>query len=630
MRVHPPARVRKPSMHAVKPGPNAWPIRALQIDLARTIETVDAVRRYADLAAEHGFNTLVLYLEGRVRTASFPFRPAEQSYTLEDMAKVVAHANAAGLDVVPVVSTLGHCEQFVRCPELAHLAEVRDGRARSGRPNASVICPSLNEPRRFFETYFAELAQVFTGPHFHAGLDEDWDFGFCNLCRDRWAKEGIAAVFTKHVRWTDQLLRKLGKRMWMWDDMYEFFPGELDRTPRDIVMCHWCYDDSIEPEGAQAHFSNRWRQDWLALYEQMGIDALVCPAIGAPRNIETITRYARRHDVWGGLLTQWGGSPSAHAGNSTIVAFTGRLWARQSADIGQTWTDAIQAVVPGASPALREAVEVLVKTEGYGPQGAFQSYLAGPLYPEEITRRDSLRLAATLLQRECETNPPKGGMDVLDRMGQAADREFLHWDLRELMPRLFDPRRPADDDAFLKRRVRALRKELADGFPKVDQALAPAWKRLGSRPSAADWWLVLRLFLQDAHGAPRLKVALTFGDHVMELADRLFKPPYTIEATGRHYTVQIPFTSRRAPDGVRVEGSGYGGQGVAFVEAQNPRLTLFPAALRAVSGPVSRPEAVLRDDSAWAYLGCPDIDAAFHSPALAEQRGVLDIALARR
>ena len=112
--------------------------------------------------------------------------------------------------------------------------------------------------------------------------------------------------------------------------------------------------------------------------------------------------------------------------------------------------------------------------------------------------------------------------------------------------------------------------------------------------------------------------------------ERSYKPPTGIEATGRPYTVQLPFTSRRVPDGVRLEGWGHGGLGVAFVEARNRSLVLLPGAVRAVRGPVSNPTAVLRDDSAWSFLGSADILAAMHTPALAAERGLLDISLRTR
>jgi len=134
-----------------------WPLRAIQLDVARHLESVTYIRRFTDDAARLGFNTLVLYLEGRVRTPTFPFRPKDASYSLEDMAAVVGHARKAGLEVVPVVSTLGHAEQFLTCRELTHLAEERDGRGRFRNPTPFVFCLSKEETYAFFVAYFCEL-----------------------------------------------------------------------------------------------------------------------------------------------------------------------------------------------------------------------------------------------------------------------------------------------------------------------------------------------------------------------------------------------------------------------------------------------------------------------------------------
>ena len=82
----------------ISAGNPAWAIRAVQLDLARHMENVEYIRRYTDLAAEAGFNALVFYLEARVRTRSFPFRPRQETYSLDEMAGVVEHARGAGMD----------------------------------------------------------------------------------------------------------------------------------------------------------------------------------------------------------------------------------------------------------------------------------------------------------------------------------------------------------------------------------------------------------------------------------------------------------------------------------------------------------------------------------------------------
>jgi hypothetical protein len=635
----------------VRPAGLPWGIRAVQLDLARHMETVGYVRRYTDLAAGQGFNTLVLYLEARVRTKSFPFRSRQETYSLEEMAEIVAHARHAGMDVVPVVSTLGHCEQFLACRELAPLAEQRSGRGRFGAAGPSIFCPSLEETYDFFAGYFAELAQVFPAPHWHAGLDEDWDMGYCDLCRVRWKKESLGGIFIDHLWRVHGILRGLGKRMWMWDDMFELFPEELVNLPKDIVLCHWQYDELIEPEGIQAHFTNRARRDWLGQYAKLGLSAIVCPVSASPRNIETFTNYARRHQVLGGLLTQWEGSPRFHAGNSAILAFTGRLWNQRRFAPEEALEHGVRTVLPHASPATVAAAKELIRMPRLYPRASVQDYLYGRMAGEEVARRSAVRLAQIPQNRG--PGLARAERDFLDHLEWSARMELLHWDLRELIPAIYDPRRPAADLPELKRRAGMWRRQLAEllrqrkahadrlglhdhpsdardheHWRRLAANLEPAWQRLKHPPAADDWWAVLRLFLQDFYGAPKLKVTVSAGTRRTVIAEGTFKPPSPAgERTGGHYTLMVPFRSRAIPDAIRLEAWGYGSQGVAFVELQNPTTTLVPRRLRKPHGLVTAPEAVLADDSACATLGCPAIAAAIHDPALAERHGMLDIAL---
>ncbi|MBU4211462.1 MAG: family 20 glycosylhydrolase [Verrucomicrobia bacterium] len=629
-----------------------WPIRAVQLDLARHMETLDYICRYADFSARQGFNTLVLYLEGRVRTRVFPYRPREESYTLKDMASVVRHARAAGMEVVPVVSTLGHCEQFLSCKQLAHMAEERDGHARFGKASPFVFCPSLDETYEFFEAYFGELAGVFTSAHFHAGLDESWNMGFCNLCRERWAAEGLGGIFTKHVRRTEQILRRLGKRMWMWDDFYELFPEELERAPKNVVQCHWGYEDLVELEGQKAHFVNRWRQDWLKVYERLGLDAIICPADNYS-NIQTFTDYGRRYRVLGGLMTQWSSTRRFKPANNAILAFCGRLWNSRGFNPERAWRSTAAELISGTRPMLAEAVRELVRLGGYRLRPG-----SGVQYRwtrDDDMQRTAIRMALKLLRSERGRNPALAAEQFLSDLEFSARSALFQWDLHALDLELSYPRRPTGDQARLSARAGACKAELEAllkywrafykrlGCPAIsgDRKADEHWrrlpgilesivKRLGRKPAEKDWLMILRLFIQDYYGAPSLKVSVTAGKRIIEVVQGQIKhPTLTANHNGGHYDVQIPFISEREPDGVRLEGGGYGGQGVVFVELLNPRVKLVPSAIRRAEGPLSRPEAVLRDDSAYAYMGWRDILSATHNPGLAEHRAVLDIGMGR-
>jgi hypothetical protein len=632
-----------------------WAFRGIQMDLARHMETVDYILRHTDAAARDGFNTLVLYLEARVRTDAFPHRPAADSYSLADMDRVVRHARGNGMEVIPVVATLGHCEQFLACAPLRSLGEARDGCGRFGAPSGggSVLCPSQEATYDFLGRYLRELTQVFTGPNLHVGLDEAWDLGYCRLCRRRWERDGLASLFMGHLRRMHGIVGQLGRRLWMWDDFFELSPDSVTEIPRDIVLCHWCYDEVIDPEGARAHFANRSRVNWLARYEHLGLDAVACPWDRYPRNIEAITNYAQRHRVLGGLLTEWEGSPRFHPGQPAIAAFAGALWRGRAYDPATAWNSATRRTLPGAPRAMQAAVRDWLRLVPQQPPGGLQSFLCGQPVREEALERALLQMTAAAIRSGRERVRPVA-RPALAAVAWGVDAGRLLCDMRELAVAALHPRRTPSDVTTLRQRLgvwlrgyRALLRRRATAFTRspayahadddraaaawraLPDALQPVWAALERPPGRRDWLLILRLFLQDYHGAPQLRVTVGSGDKRQVVADGCFKPAaLVLGRTGGHYDVYVPFTRSARPDAMEIEVWGYGGQGVAFVELQNPTVTLKPVGIGRISGPVQAPESLLKDDSSAAVLGCTEILAQMHAPQLAEQRATVALQLA--
>jgi len=67
--------------------PPPFTFRGVQLDLARQMETIGFIHNFIDFITLSGYNTLVLYLEGLVRTASFPYPPDGSCYTPADIKK---------------------------------------------------------------------------------------------------------------------------------------------------------------------------------------------------------------------------------------------------------------------------------------------------------------------------------------------------------------------------------------------------------------------------------------------------------------------------------------------------------------------------------------------------------------
>lgn len=626
-------------------------VRAIQLDLARHWEQPSFVREFAARAVVRGFNTLVLYLEGRVRTPSFPWPGPAESYSLDEMAAIVEHARGLGLDVVPALATLAHAEQFLKFPQLRHLSEQRTGESRFGPvTECTEFCPSLPETLEFIERYLVEIVPAFPGPNLHLGFDEAFGLGFCPLCRERWKTEGLGSIFLRHLEQVSAVVRRCGKRPWIWDDLFELFPDILPQVPRDVVLCHWGYDGNVEPDGQRAHFADRRKRDGLAQYERLGFDAVFCPWDRQPLNIETFTAYSRRRRVTGGLLTLWEGSPRMSPHAEIAAAFTGRLWSRAEYEPALAWSDTIREFFPDAPRSLRVLLAEYFRYRPPALQANAEAYLSGPLTREE--KQAQGRLASLLAALEDGT----GAGDLPVRVRWHARADALYYDLRDLAPAIFDPCQAAGDERRLLGRlervraeVEALRVERAANIADWGLDETPfdrvcpeavqleglgrelsAWaERLARPPDGKEGLLVLRLFLHDFFGAPRLKVSVTGGGCEVVVVDGSLKNNSLVgNQDGGAYEISRPFVCDFRPESVWIEGGGYGGQGIAYFELHHGGGVLRPARLLGREGPVERPEAVLKDDSSFCLLGLRDTLAAVHDPSVGAARGRLNVALA--
>jgi hypothetical protein len=622
-------------------------IRAIQLDLARHIEPVAYIFEYIDSSSKNGFNVLVLYLEGRIRTKSFPYRRKKDTYSPEEMLEVVKYASKKGMEVIPVIPALGHAGHILSCKEMMHLSEERDGIGRFGAASPSVFCISQEETYAFLENYFAEIAEIFPGKNFHAGLDEAWNFGFCQLCSKKWQKEGLGKMFLGHLEKLVNILAKLGKRMWMWDDMFEIFPEELKHAPKSIVMCHWNYDGNIEDEGSQGHFVNRFRQDWLKEYEKLGIDAVVCPWDRYEDNIESITRHAKSRKVLGGLLTQWGASPRFFAEQPIISKFTGKLWSGDSLE--NSWSSALNGFYKGNDKILKRSVKTLVSIPKQNLSANFLSYMSGSTQREEMLEQNLVRFAFDSLSERLKTQPAVKRRDF-DKILWSARKDLIFWELRESIPQVYSPLRTSAKTDELRMRLASISssfktlmkilktssekwnlginsddKRLLEHYDDVSNMIADLSDALKKLPRKSDWIAVVRLHLQDFYGSPRLKISAVLKNSILMIAEGNIKPnTLTRGRTGGHYDYYFPFKCGETPDVLLIEGWGYGGQGISFLELKNVDTVYSPVSIKSIKGPVLNASAILTDDSSFATLGRTDIRAQMLYPELADDKGVIE------
>ena len=605
---------------------DAKPLRIVQLDLARQMETTSFISNYIDRVSAWGFDTLELYLEARVGTKTFSL-PEGERYTPEQMKGIVAHAAEKGVTVVPVVSLLGHAEQFFKHPGYDEYME--DGGAASRLGNGrNTFCLSNPKTREFLANYLKDLVEIFPGPYFHAGFDEAWNSGTCPLCRE---KERRDELFAECVLFAHDTLRKLGKRMWMWDDFFAFHTKALERVPRDIVMVHWCYDTGISRNGTRVNFAGRFREDMLAKYAKMGFSAITANWF-RPDNIRSMADYGRRYDLFGVMQTQWEELiPNFHGGSLPRVLAFSLLW-----DDPEKWlsADPFEAAVRRLLPSLSE-------TEALAAVAILRE-------PDNPLAVETLRASALTPGRGEVPSDPFCERALLDDIYLRGETAVLKSQVAAAKRRLTDIHRTSGDVKAAKESVRALlaryealaerrgaEREAWRSGCSPDQARSGVMKALARAkdllavPEAAapadEKRLEMNFVMVDYYGVPFWTVYGKFGDEWRKIADCGDSKPG--KGDWAAYEKGFTFKSETLPTAIRVEYHGYGHAGLSYFAVEDRTTRLVPKRIVSVSGDVRDPESVLTDDFTTAWFGVFDYHPAFFDKSKADARSVVEVEL---
>lgn len=630
-------------------------IRAVQLDLARQIETLDYIKHFIDFISQFGYNTLVLYLEGRIKTKTFPFVLNGGSYKPEDMRKIVDYADRKGIDVIPVVSNFAHTEHFLQFKEMKNIAELREGKTgRFDNTFLSTVCPSKEETYRFFENYFQEIANIFPSSYFHAGNDEVWDIGICSLCRKRIQKgETESEIFAKHLNRTYEIVvGKLGKKMIIWDDMFEYYPEALQMIPRDIIMCSWHYDTFIDIP--KTHFGNRKRFDPLAIYDTFGFKYLIAPREAHPGNVITLTEYALNYKPLGGLLTIWEKGKSFMLESYPNIAFAGKLWEKGRVDNPEgLYKDICRDIFRLNN---REFLDLLFNIKYYGRWNV-HNFLKDFLTPSEHIR---MKLTA-FFERQLKPFERKIkrsiGKEILRDILLNLKIEQLHLNMKAFFSDICkyisgrkeikvnhlisEGTRILQEIDIVKRRRSEQWKKFRPGilpvktdtlYTEISMDIEVLLNEIKSNRISERGVLYIRYFLPDPYGSQKVSVGIKYRGE--KKWNRVYsgvpKPDIDDPSQIPYYTFVHFISGFKIPEKISFQTYGYGGIGITFLEIVNKQGHFIPGRIDKTTGKVSNPDALLIDDTRWTYLGEINTTAIYQDHKKAKKIHSVEISLTRK
>ncbi len=599
-----------------------YKIRAVQLDLARQMETLPFIREFIDFIAENHYNTLFLYLEWRIRTRVFD--PGErEGYSAEELREIIGYAAKKGIDVVPGLATLGHAEILLEQKRFASYSELREGIAgRSGVAGTShVFCPSLRKTRDFLEAYLMETAAIFEQtPFMHVGGDEAWDIGYCSLCRPK-ARTfgGEQKLYLDHFKFIHEIVAgKCGKRMMMWDDMFEFYPEALARLPRDVLLVSWQYQENVC--GWQSHFENLRFFDQFALYDELGFDYLTAPADFSWSNVVSFTAHAERYRPAGALLTSWEKKTSLLYKFFPTMAAAGQLWNGTE----NAMESAVRGIFGIDNPLLLSAVDqyaVSVRnTSSIGPDSLLCFSFFGP-DPKPLASLQTLREGLSGFSGKIETETGKRVLEdmlfgcrfkILAERSVIACWKLLKKQTGEALGEIAEEVGILGEEYARNVRLRR-RKTDADPIRRMTECWIAALHDF--EESVREKGILRCLFaLPDGWSAMRTKLLLLSGGKQAEIGNGCFK-----HGTDTFFERYFFIPENLTPEAVRLECSGYAGEGLCYLSAVTSKGEFIPADVLDLRGHVEHPELALSPDVNFAFLGTRKVRDQFLDRAKATE-----------
>jgi len=221
------------------------------LDMSRNgVMKPSVVKRYIDILAKMGYNSMMLYTEDTYEVENEPyFGYLRGRYSMDELRGIDAYACSHGVELIPCVQTLAHLNGIFRWPEYQQICDVND-----------ILLIEEDRTYLLIENMFKTLSKTFRSKIVLIGMDEAHLLG-----RGKYAdKHDIKPKFElmkQHLDRVTQIAEKYGFSTLMWSDMFlrfvnngEYY-GENSITeqvesmvPKNVKQVYWDYYHTNEKE----------------------------------------------------------------------------------------------------------------------------------------------------------------------------------------------------------------------------------------------------------------------------------------------------------------------------------------------------------------------------------------------
>ena len=218
------------------------------LDCSRNaVMTVESVKRWIDLTAKLGCNTLHLYMEDTYDGHPY-FGHLRGRYSKAELKQIDAYAAAHGMQVIPCIQTLAHVNALFHWPVYREIHDAAD-----------ILLTGDERTYALVDGMFRTLRECLRTNIVNIGMDEADLLGLGKYLtlhgyRDRFS------ILMEHLRRVSEMAKKYGFELLMWGDMFfrlaggDYFTnfnqdpklGEIPEevrqlVPENIHLVYWDY-----------------------------------------------------------------------------------------------------------------------------------------------------------------------------------------------------------------------------------------------------------------------------------------------------------------------------------------------------------------------------------------------------
>jgi hypothetical protein len=287
-----------------------FPARGFYHDTTRgKVPKLETLFELADKMAYYKLNHLELYVEHTFAFAELSdIWAGSDPLTAEEILRLDDYCKKLYIDLVPSLSTFGHCYHLLRSKRLEHLNEL-DIKASElpfyfdDRMAHYTLNCSDADSFKLVEMMIAKFSPLFSSKYFNICCDETFDLGTGkNAAKAK--KLGKGRLYLDFLEKIVGAVKKQHKIPMLWGDIVLHEPGLISEFPKGSIALNWDYSTECKYRPCELFAKNK-------------IPFYVCPGVqgwnsflnninNACENIWNFAKEGRKNGAIGFLNTDWG------------------------------------------------------------------------------------------------------------------------------------------------------------------------------------------------------------------------------------------------------------------------------------------------------------------------------------